>query len=150
MKQRHKMAVASHLLLRNGAGAILFLRRAGTGYADGSWSVPAGHVDAGETLAQACVRESMEEIGVELQLEDLRPVLVQHKRDFDGEERVDIFFVAELPHGVVPGIVEPDHCDGLLWAPMDRPPTPIVGYVAAALRTVTGDPSPFVSYYGFS
>ena len=43
----------------------LLLIRRGHGPAAGEWSVPGGRVEAGETLAEAVVRELAEETGVE-------------------------------------------------------------------------------------
>ena len=43
----------------------LLLVRRGRGRAAGSWSVPGGRVQAGETLAEAVVRELAEETGIE-------------------------------------------------------------------------------------
>jgi 8-oxo-dGTP diphosphatase len=45
-------------------GALLLVRR-GRGPAAGEWSVPGGHVEAGETVAAAVVREVLEETGLE-------------------------------------------------------------------------------------
>lgn len=46
------------------AGRLLVVRR-GYGRAAGEWSVPGGRVEAGETLAEAVVREMAEETGLE-------------------------------------------------------------------------------------
>lgn len=45
--------------------AALLLIRRGHGPAAGEWSVPGGRVEAGETLAEAVVREVREETGLE-------------------------------------------------------------------------------------
>ena len=52
-------AVCTHL------EALLLVRR-GRGAAQGQWSVPGGHVEWGETLHEAVVREMYEETGLEV------------------------------------------------------------------------------------
>lgn len=49
---------------------LLMIRR-GHGPAAGEWSVPGGRVEAGETLAEALVREVAEETGIEVVCESL-------------------------------------------------------------------------------
>jgi 8-oxo-dGTP diphosphatase len=49
----------------------LLLIRRGRGPAAGEWSVPGGRVEAGETLAEAVVRELAEETGIEAVCDDM-------------------------------------------------------------------------------
>ena len=51
-------------------GDLLLIRR-GRGPAQGEWSIPGGRVESGELLAEAVVRELLEETGLEGICEDL-------------------------------------------------------------------------------
>ena len=148
--ERHLMAVAAHLVLRDDQHGVLLLRRSNTGYADGCWGLPAGHVEAGETAAEACAREAAEEVGIDIDPDDLRFLLVQHKHDFDGQERIDLFFEAHLPPGQQPIIAEPHKCDQLTWQPIDEPPTPIVPDISAVLRSIATANHAGLTYFGFA
>lgn len=132
MRSTYPLAV--HVLVADGDD-LLFLLRAGTGYADGQWSVPAGHVEAGESATAAAVRECAEEIGVEIDPADLELALVQHKRGpIDGDERIDLFFRAAR-FGGEPENREPAKCARIRWA-NPKEMTDLVGYVAHALDRV--------------
>ena len=60
---RNKLPVAVHLFFLRDK-QILLLHRFNTGYEDGNYSVVAGHVDAGESVMQAAIREAREEVGI--------------------------------------------------------------------------------------
>ena len=70
-KERHKEVPASYLVLIKG-GKILLQRRFNTGYMDGKYSLPAGHVDEGESFGKCIAREAKEEIGVDVDIKDLK------------------------------------------------------------------------------
>ncbi len=50
---------------------FLFLKRAKTGTYDGYYMFPGGHVDKGETVLNAAVRELKEELNITVQPQDL-------------------------------------------------------------------------------
>jgi hypothetical protein len=62
--RRHKLTGDVHLLMLDGDGQVLFGRRQNTGFEDGAWHLPSGHLEAGESVVAALVREAKEEIGI--------------------------------------------------------------------------------------
>ena len=98
---RAKFPVTVHLLFFR-EDQVLLLRRFNTGYADGQYSVPAGHLDGGESVMDAAAREAEEEVGVGIELSDMTFSTVMHR--MEEEERVDFFVhVHQLP--VTPPLV---------------------------------------------
>jgi hypothetical protein len=57
--QRYASIVDVHVILRRG-GRVLLLRRAGETYASGQLCLPSGHMEQGESIVQAAVRETYE------------------------------------------------------------------------------------------
>jgi 8-oxo-dGTP pyrophosphatase MutT (NUDIX family) len=110
---------------------ILLLRRFNTGFADGMYSVPAGHLDGGETVIAAAAREAQEEIGVRLEADCIHFSQVMHRRD--GDERVD-FFVQVSEWNGEPFNAEPEKCDDLCWVPVDDLPANTIPYIRQALK----------------
>lgn len=127
--ERVKAIVAAHLFLVRD-GSVLLLRRAHTGYEDGNYSVPAGHVEAGERASDAIIREAAEEIGLTRPPSELSLALVMHRKA--EEERIDFFFAAETWPGE-PENREPAMCDELLWARLDDLPGNVIPYVRRAI-----------------
>ena len=60
---RHQLSAAVFVVLARG-GAVCLMRRVATGWMDGLLSLPAGALEAGETLRAAAAREAAEEVGV--------------------------------------------------------------------------------------
>ena len=135
LKERFKIIAASYLVLMRD-DEVLLLRRFNTGYQDGRYSLPAGHVEAGETALEAVIRETKEESNIVLRKEDVRMAHLMHRvSDLDASVRLDIFFVAEHYAGTV-AIGEPDKCDDLSWFPIDQLPENTIPYVRHALECI--------------
>jgi ADP-ribose pyrophosphatase YjhB (NUDIX family) len=124
------MVVAVHLFLVKD-GEILLMRRFNTGWSDGFYSVPAGHLDRGEEATNAVIREAKEETGLEIERSLLKVVHTMHRRA--EEERIDLFFSASNWTGV-PRIIETHRCDDMRWFPVYGLPHNMVPYVEAAVR----------------
>lgn len=133
-KERPKVIPTAYLVLVKG-NKILLSRRYNSGFQDGLYSFPAGHLgEDEETLSQAMVREAREEIGVEIDSADLELVHVIHRkqREPTNERRINFFFTAKKWKGE-PKIMEPDKCDDLRWFELDSLPDNIIPYIKQAV-----------------
>lgn len=109
---------------------ILLARRLNTGYRDGEYSVPAGHLDGNETVIVAGVREAKEEVGVTIEPGDLSFSSVMHR--IEGDERVDFFIQVHKWQGEIVN-AEPEKCDDLRWVKVNELPDNIIPYVRCAI-----------------
>lgn len=98
---------------------------------DEHWSAgAAGHVEAGESVLAAAVREAHEELGVRVRESDLESMTIGHRTSNNGkaiDERVDFFFAVRQWQGQ-PSIQEPDKAADLCWASLTDLPKPVVPY----------------------
>jgi ADP-ribose pyrophosphatase YjhB (NUDIX family) len=126
-----QLPVAVHVFLFR-SDRVLLLRRANTGYADGQWSVPAGHLEGNETVTQGARRELVEEVGVSLPAERLAFAGVMHRTERGG--RIDFFLRAELrATDSQPSNREPHKCSELAWTDPKALPPDVIPYIRAAL-----------------
>jgi 8-oxo-dGTP diphosphatase len=70
-------------LTRDAAGRLLLIRR-GCPPFEGRWALPGGFVEYGETTEAACVRETLEETGLAVEIEGLAGVYSRPDRDPRG------------------------------------------------------------------
>ncbi len=127
---RARFPVTVHLLFFRDT-KILLIRRFKTGFRDGEYSVPAGHLDGDETVIAAAAREAAEEVGVRIELQDLFFSSVMHRNE--GDERVD-FFVHVRAWSGEPVNKEPHKCDDLRWEEIAALPVNTIPYVRQAIR----------------
>ena len=122
MKKRYESKVAVFLILMrevNGKIEILLQRRYNTGYMDGKYDMAcSGHLEKGESLSMALVREAKEEIDLDIKEENLKLVSVIHPYK---EDYINVFFITEKYEGT-PKIMEHNKCDDLKWFDLDDLP----------------------------
>ncbi|HEX8456536.1 MAG TPA: NUDIX domain-containing protein [Pyrinomonadaceae bacterium] len=128
--------VSVHLFFRRG-DSVLLLRRQGTGFCDGMYGVPAGHVTQAESVMQAAAREAAEEVGLVVDPKALRVVGTMYR--CSTEARIDFFLEAGTWSGE-PRNLEPHKCDALAWFRLPLLPQNTIPYLRRALTTVERPP----------
>ncbi len=142
--RRHKVTGDVHLLLIDADNQVLFGRRQNTGFEDGAYHLPAGHLEAGESVVQALIREAKEEVGVTIAPEHIEFMHVMHNSSNGG--RVAFFFAVRQWDGP-PYNREPEKCSELRWFPLGALPNHLIAYCRVALRHIAaGQP---LSLYGW-
>ena len=126
--ERFKIISAVHLFLIKD-NKVLLLRRFNTGWQDGNYSVPAGHLDGNETVTSAMLREAKEETGIAPQ--NLKVIHVMDRKT--ERESIDFFFVASKWQGDIV-IGEPEKCDDLSWFSLNNLPSNTIPYIRLALE----------------
>lgn len=131
MKKRFEQKSAVYLILEQD-NKVLLMQRAGSGYMDGYYGLPSGHVEENETLKQAAIREGKEEINIDVLPEHLDLVLTMHRNSAAGEY-IDLFFKVKQYQNTI-RINEPDKCTDLVFEDPNK--LPLVPYVKEALQAV--------------
>ncbi len=136
MKERYMVKAAAYLCLfreQDGRKQILLSRRQNTGYMDGKYDmVVSGHVESGESLEKALVREAKEEVGIEISEDDLE-FLMLFDESSTGYHKA--FFRAKRYSGE-PRIMEPEKCAEHLWTDIDNLPADMIPHLPAVIKNI--------------
>lgn len=118
------------VILMRGKQVFLFKRK-NTGWADGDYTVPSGHVDFGETPIESAIREAKEEAGVQIKKTDLEMI----HSDFISGEVINFTFIAKNWTGE-PKVMEEDKAKDGEWFDLDNLPTNIAGHGKTILENL--------------
>lgn len=139
MKAIFKSAI--HIILIND-NKILVQKRKGSKLYPGYYALPAGHIDKGETQYDALVREAKEELGIEINPDDIiNNYVVLRRNFFEIDEKIlepyiDFYFEIKKYTGI-PRIIEEDKCDELFWTDINNLPEPFINYQGSFLEDKT-------------
>lgn len=133
-EQRATFPIVVHTLLVQ-SGRWFLLRRANTGYLDGAYTLPGGHVQHGEGVIAAALRECHEEAGVVIAPVDLELIAAMPYQTADHQ---GVDFIARTARWTgTPGIAEPQNFDDCCWADPDALPAPLAPFIPALLDMQT-------------
>lgn len=128
MKERFMIKCAVFLILTKieyDKEYILLQRRYNTGILDGQYDVSSsGHLENDETLKEAIIRETKEEIGININKRDLNYACTMHANFEDGEYLLVAFSTRKYKG--IPKIMEPNKCNDLSWFDINNLPNNLI------------------------
>ena len=92
--------LVSKVMIRNTEGHIL-MAKVERGFFKGFWGLPGGYMNHSEEPAKGCIRETQEELGITVELENRQPVITQRSFFRDG-----VSFVSFTYCGLWNGTIE--------------------------------------------
>lgn len=135
MEERFKCAVCVDLIAtrKNASQAqVLLMRRKNTGDDDGNYELPGGHLESGEDLFDAMIREAKEELLVDVKRKDLSIAHIMHH--YTGKRINFVFHIDGTNYSFQIG--EKDKCDKLEWFDLDKLPQNISDKMRGMIKSV--------------
>ena len=120
MKERHVSKIVVDLLLERknentGKKEILMMLAS---YLGNMYDLPGGHLESNEDLFDAMIREAKEELGIEIEKEDMQIIHIYHHYEKDLVKFV--FKVKKFKNKIQN--LEPEKCKELKWIEIENLP----------------------------
>lgn len=129
---REEFLSAIYMIIKNENGEILFQRRCGSKLWPDFLGLPAGHVDKGEDVYQALVREAREELNIDINVKNIEDTFVVNRINKNLKPYYDVYFVIKNYKGIIK-INEPNKCQELKWVLLDNMPDDVIEFEKIAL-----------------
>jgi len=121
--ENNRPKVGVGVMVKNEQGKVLLgLRLSKHGY--GTWSFPGGHLEFGEKMTQAAIREAHEETGLIVSDLELTSVADELGALDQGKHYINIGFLARAASGN-PAIKEPEKWERWEWFDLNKLPEPL-------------------------
>lgn len=137
--EKQKVRAGVYLVFERGK-KILLVRHAHTGYRDGEYGLPGGHIPAGEPASSTTIREARELLGLQLRMSELSLAHVMHRSEASGTptDNIDFYFLVENFPGE-PVDKAPQKYGEVRWAAWDDLPENTIPEVRYAVQCIRQD-----------
>lgn len=119
------IGVAVGIFIINNDGKVFLSKRSQNATNErGSWEIPGGKVNFGETLENAAIREAKEEYDIDIEITKQFPAQ-NHIILNEHQHWVPTSFLCKILGNKPPKIMEPDKCDEIGWFDFNNLPEPL-------------------------
>lgn len=132
--ERFSALVTVHILFLRDKDILLSLRNNISSH--GLYGLVAGHLDGGETVIEASIREAREEVGVVIDPEDIEFATVCHSYNKkNNREIIQFYFICRKWNGEFKNN-ELDKCADIRFFPLSDLPTNMVPYIQDSITKI--------------
>lgn len=124
-------------------GKILLMRRKSNRWMNGKLQIPGGHTEQGESPLMAILRESKEELGINIFSNDVKHLATVAAKDGQNEYFA-VQFLLTRPERFQFKIAEEHKCSELVWADVLEPPVDTIDLFRETLQAVYGNHQSYV------
>lgn len=121
-----------YLIIKNEKGEVLLQRRQGTKLWCGFLALPAGHVDSGENVYDALIREAREELNIKVDKHSIIDTFVVNRRNESLKPYFDVYFEISKYDGEIV-INELEKCSEIVWCNLNDLPDDMIEYEKIAI-----------------
>ncbi len=136
MSNRFKCPVAVFVLLFDSDKKLIMQYRENCTFAD-HYSLIGGHIDGGESLVSAIIREAKEEVGVDIDENNLKLATICHNNE-GGKEYLQFYFVCDSWNGNLEN-KEPERCCHIKSFDINNLPENTVSYIKKAIYNINNN-----------
>lgn len=136
--------VAAFVIIRKN-NQVAFVLRENTGWMNNYYGLPSGKVEKNESFSRGAIREALEEVGVTVDIKDLKYIHTMHRHNQDMDW-VDVYFEVKKWKGEVIN-AEPHMHSEVAWLDITKLPDTVIPSVKAALEAIIDGKS--YSEYGW-
>ena len=134
MSERHVSRVGVDLLLerKNTTTSKTEILMILAEYLDNQYDLPGGHLESGEDLYDAMIREAKEELGIEIEREDMQMVHIYHHFEKD---MLKFVFKVKIFKNEIQNL-EPEKCKELKWVDIENLPVNTISGIRRELEYI--------------
>jgi ADP-ribose pyrophosphatase YjhB (NUDIX family) len=130
--------LVSKVMVRNTEGQVL-MGKVERGHFNGFWTLPGGYMDHNEHPALGCVRETLEELGLSIVLDNVEPVITQKVFNTEGISFVSFTYQSTWAGSLDELTLQTEEISEAKWfPPEDAFETAVSHFDREALRTLLG------------
>ena len=111
--------LVSKVMIQNRSGKVL-MARVERGHFRGFWTLPGGYMDHNEHPAFGCIRETQEELGLSIELDDAEPVITQRVFNEEGVSFVSLTYRATWDGTVDELTLQTEEISEAKWFPVNE------------------------------